>query len=126
MSAQALEVGLDESPDWQAIEDWAAGLDLAPQQVDCLISLMLKILDGKCQMDADSQASLRIVYRQAHNQSSQLFDPAIHDFIERVTWQPDLVSLRHVHELRLYAESAIARPVMKRFKQFLWAEMPGF
>ncbi len=122
MSAQALQIR--HEPDWQAIAEWASATDFTLQQVDCLIALMLKILDGKCQMDADTQASVRVIYAHAHRQRSQLFDPGIHEFIERVFDEPDLLSLRHVHELRVYAESAIAKSVMKGFKQFLWASMP--
>jgi hypothetical protein len=122
MSAQALLI--QNEPDWQAIAEWASTTDFNLQQVDCLITLMLKILDGKCKMDEDTQMSARVIYAHAHRNRSHLFDPCIHDFIARVFDEPDLLSLRHVRELRVYAESVIAKPVMKGFKQFIWASLP--
>ena len=55
---------------------------------------------------------------------SHLFDPNIHALIQQVFDRPDLLSLRYVHELRQYAESAIPKSVMKGFKQYLWENMP--
>jgi len=122
MTAQALEI--QQEPDWQAISDWAGSNDFNLQQVDCLIALMLKILDGKCKMDADTQAIVQLIYQQAHRNRSHLFDERIHGFIDRAFEQPDLLVLRHVHALRRYAEDVIPRTVMKGFKQYLWANMP--
>lgn len=121
MTAQALEI---RQPDWDAIAAWAAAADFNLQQVDCLTTLMLKILDGKCKMDEDTQTSARVIYEQAHRNRSHLFDPNIHALIQQVFDRPDLLSLRYVHELRQYAESAIPKSVMKGFKQYLWENMP--
>jgi hypothetical protein len=122
MTAQVLDIQAE--PDWQAISDWAASNNFNLQQVDCLIALMLKILDGKCKMDADTQTSVQLIYQQAHRHRSHLFDERIHGFIANVCHEPAPLSLRQVHELRRYAEDVIPRTVMKGFKQYLWANMP--
>ena len=122
MSAQALQN--QNPPDYNAIEQWAANTHFNLQQVDCLIAIMLKILDGKCKMDEVTQYSVQIIYSQAHQQRSHLFDPAIHTLIEQSLEDMDRLMAKRVHQLRLFAESAIPKPVMKGFKQHLWANMP--
>lgn len=122
MSAQLQEI--QPQPDFDAIAEWASQTEFNLQQIDCLIVIMLKILDGKCQMDEQTRYSVRAIYRHAHRNRSHLFAVDIHRFIEQVFDQPDLLSLRFVRELRLYAESVIPRTTMKGFKQYLWANMP--
>ena len=122
MSAQLQEV--HPVPDYQVIAEWAAQTEFNLQQVHCLIAIMLKILDGKCRMDAETQYCVQIIYRNAHRGRSHLFSTDIHRFIEQTLQQADSLSLGFVRELRLYAESAIAKTRMKRFKQYLWDNMP--
>lgn len=122
MSAQALQK--QDLPDFNAIEQWASNTHFNLQQIDCLIGIMLKILDGKCKMDEVTQHSVQIIYRQAHHQQSHLFDPAIHLLIKQSFEDMDRLMAKQVHHLRLFAESAIPKPVMKGFKQYLWANMP--
>ena len=93
------------------------------QQLDCLTAIMLKILDHKCKMDVEVQQLAIDLYRQADKRASLLFDMAIHPFIEKVLVEPDIVSLKHVHEMRLFVESAIPRMVMKQFKRDLFAPL---
>ena len=95
-------------------------VSLDAQQLDCLTAIMLKILDNKCKMDAEIQQLAIDIYRRADKQVSLLFDLAIHPFIEKVLAEPDIVSLKHVHEMRLFVESAIPKPIMKQFKRDLF------
>lgn len=122
MTVSALAINFE--PDLVEIVDWASNTDFNLQQVDCLVAIMLKILDGKCKMDPATQLAVRSVYLNAHRQRSHLFDTAIHDFIASCFSAPDPLSFKHVHELRVFAESAIHKSVMKGFKQWLWTNMP--
>lgn len=121
MSAQALQK--QDLLDFNAIEQWAANTHFNLQQVDCLIGIVLKMLDGKCKMDKLAQHSVQIIYCQGHHQRSHLFDPAIHCLIEQSFEHMDRLMEKQIHQLRLFAESAIPKPVMKDFKQYLWANM---
>lgn len=96
---------------------WQGQIQLNAEQLDCLTAVMLKILDNKCQMGSDVQQRFIDIYRTIEKNKSEIFDVAIHRFIQRVFDEPDILSLRHVHELRLYAEATIEKPVMKAFKQ---------
>ncbi|MEW7979761.1 MAG: hypothetical protein AB2813_08160 [Candidatus Sedimenticola endophacoides] len=104
-----------------ALDSDAINFDL--QQVDCMIAVMLKILDGKCKMEPRAQAMAGAVYRRMDKDSSELFDLDIFQFIGQVQQQPDPLSLKQVHALRLYAEASIPKSVMKAFKQELWRLM---
>lgn len=82
-----------------------------------MVAVMLKILDKKCQMRPETQQLFIDIYRAIEKKESEIFDPSIHDFVEKVFDQPDALSLRQIHELRMFAEATIDKPVMKRFKQ---------
>lgn len=122
MSAHALQ--LQPTQDQDEIVAWAAEYDFNLSQVDCLITIMLKILDGKCKMDQQIQLNVWLVYQQAHQGRSRVFDPAIHGLIADMYQQPDPLSRKHIHELRCFAETEIPKTTMKGFKQWLWAVMP--
>jgi hypothetical protein len=103
--------------DSKAITAWAMQQNFNTQQIDCMTAVMLKILDKKCQMSADVQQLFIDIYQVIEKNESDIFDLEIHSFINQVLRYPDPLSLRHIHELRLYAESAIEKSVMKAFKQ---------
>lgn len=103
-------------PDSKDIQAWARQQRFDAEHLDCMTAVMLKILDNKCQMKRDTQQLFIDIYRAMDKHESNLFDLGIHSFIQQVFKHPDPLSLRHIHELRLYAESAIEKPVMKAFK----------
>ncbi len=103
--------------DFPDLKAWAEQQRFDAQTLDCLTAVMLKIVDEKCQMNAETQQLFIDIYRAVQKKDSLIFDLAIHPFIEQVLDEPDALALRHAHELRLFAESAIEKPVMKAFKQ---------
>jgi hypothetical protein len=103
--------------DSKDITVWAMQQKFDAQHIDCMTAVMLKILDKKCQMDSEVQQRFIAIYRVMEKNESNIFDLDIHCFIDRVFEHPDLLSLRHLHELRLYAESIIEKSVMKEFKR---------
>ena len=113
-------LALQQSHDYREIPDlkaWAGQQRFDAQTLDCLTAVMLKILDEKCQMNSETQQLFIDIYRAVQKKDSLIFDLAIHPFIEQVLDAPDALALRHVHELRMFAESAIDKAVMKAFKQ---------
>ena len=94
------------------------------QQMDCLITIILSILDGKCTMNSGSKNHIIEIYKAMEKNESDLFDAGIHTLIRRVFEEPDRLLQRYVHELRLYAESAIPDEVMQQFNQYLTTFMP--
>jgi hypothetical protein len=107
-----------ETPtDSKDITAWAMQKNFDAQHIDCMTAVMLKILDNKCQMNAEIQQLFIDIYRVIEKNESNIFDLEIHNFINQVFKHPDPLSLRHIHELRLYAESTIEKSIMKEFKQ---------
>jgi hypothetical protein len=103
--------------DTKDIAAWAVQQKFDAQHLDCMTAVMLKILDNKCQMNSEVQQLFIAIYRVIEKNESNIFDLEIHNFINQVFKYPDPLSLRHIHELRLYAESSIEKSVMKEFKQ---------
>lgn len=122
MLALKQKLELDTIPDLKA---WARQQSFDAQAIDCMTAVMLKILDEKCQMNPATQRLFIDIYCAIEKKDSLIFDLAIHPFVEKVLNEPDALSLRHVHELRLFAESSIAKPVMKAFKQSFSFLMKG-
>ncbi len=107
------------SVDSKDIQAWARQQKFDAWQLDCMTAVMLKILDKKCQMNTEIQQLFIDIYRVIEKNESNIFDLEIHSFIDQVFKHPDTLSLRYIHELRLYAESTIEKSVMKEFKQSL-------
>lgn len=102
-------------------------LALGPEQVDCAIAVMLKILDGKCKMPPNEARIMSGVYDVLHGQPARRLGAAEHAMIAAARARP-LEGLRaEVYEARVLAETRISRPVMKAFKADLRAAgiLPG-
>ena len=111
-------------PDPDVVAIWASKIRFNSRQLDCLTTLMLKILDGKCKMEQSVQDLVVVIYQSTVKEHVELFDPAVHEFIWEVRKQRNPVTSRQLHELRLYAEQAIPQLVMKQFKRDLWQILP--
>jgi hypothetical protein len=98
---------------------WAETAPLDPLQIDCVTAVMLKILDNKCKMMPEEQMAMMAVYTVVRERRGLLFDPSIHQKIDEALQADTLVSSQQIHELRLYAEKTIPKPVMKHFKGYL-------
>lgn len=98
---------------------WADEIEFNKNQVDCTTAIMLKILDGKCKMNAREQNALIAIYDVIKCRPGERFDSQVHKIIENARPMPDHSLVEIIHELRVHAESVIPKPVMKTFKQMM-------
>lgn len=99
------------------IAAWAASNIVDPLEIDCILALMLKILDGKCKMnDADRGAAILLYDTVGQRQGCRLDAAACHELIAEARRQSDDDLKMHIYEQRLLAETMLSRPVMKAFK----------
>ena len=98
---------------------WALVVGFNPEQADCTTAVVLKILDNKCKMLPGEKLAVMAIYDAVRHLASPLFDSAVHQAISAARLQPDPQALDTIHPLRVYAEAAIPKPVMKRYKAFL-------
>jgi len=103
----------------QEVEAWLSQNPLQPIEVDCATTVMLKILDGKCKMNAQEKMIMALLYEASHALPGQLFDAAMHRFIAHARSRLDEAMKMQVYEQRLLAETRLSRPVMKAFKAML-------
>lgn len=104
---------------------WAESSDLTPEQLDCVTAVALKVLDRKCKMPPEEQEAMLAIYDLLHPVPAHHFDMSVHQTIERALVQPtiDAATADEIHRLRLEAEAAIPKPVMKTFKARLRREL---
>jgi hypothetical protein len=98
---------------------WAEAISLDPLQVDCVTTIMLSILDNQCEMGLEEQISLMAIYSVIKHRDGLLLEKGVHEVIERAQESHDQQTTDEIHALRLYAERAVPRPVMRYFKRFL-------
>ena len=98
---------------------WAIQAGFTPEQVDCTTAVVLKILDNKCKMLPGEKLAVMAIYDVVRHLAAPLFDGAVHAAINAARLQPDSAALEAIHPLRVYAEAAIPKPVMKHYKAFL-------
>lgn len=94
----------------------------APIEIDCATAVMLKILDGKCKMDAGEKHIMEALYQAVHDRPGEVLDPALHATIRAARDHLDEAKKMEIYELRVLAETMISRPVMKGFKARLCRE----
>jgi len=99
--------------------EWAEQQDFSASEVDCTVTVVLKILDGKCKMLAGEKAAIMHIYDVARNARGVLFNAEIHKIIDSARNKPEASVMGRVHELRVYAESTIPKSVMKKYKAML-------
>ena len=104
---------------------WAQTAPLDALQIDCVTAVMLKILDNKCKMAPEEQMALMAVYSVIRERKGILFDSSIHAEIDQALQAGGSQSGERIHELRLYAEETIPKPVMKHFKRYLHDSLYG-
>ena len=101
------------------VTQWAMEMTFDATQVDCTTTVVLKILDNKCKMLPGEMAAVMCIYDVVKLQPGKLFDDAAHATISQARTQPDEVTKTLIHELRIYAEANIPKPVMKAYKAVL-------
>ncbi|MDD2894203.1 MAG: hypothetical protein PHF20_09785 [Halothiobacillaceae bacterium] len=109
---------------------WARDTVFDAAQLDCIIAIMLKILDGKCKMEDADKSALSAVYdalrASLRHEFGQGFGEATHALIEaaRQSRSESTAWAQPICEARMQAEAYIPKPVMKAFKQRLQRAMP--
>lgn len=125
----------DASPRLHPAAEWAQETTFDATQVDCTTTVVLKILDNKCKMLPGEKAAIMAIYDvvkpqvklkvklNGKQQAGKLFDSEALRTIEAARFAPNNTPseevLQTIHELRVYAEAQIPKPVMKRYKAML-------
>jgi hypothetical protein len=107
----------------EQVRCWVREHPLSPIHVDCVTAVMLKILDGKCKMDAEEKVVMALLYDEVKHLPGSILGADIHALIETARNSHEEDEIREfVYEKRVLAETMISRPVMKGFKGMVRAE----
>jgi len=98
---------------------WVESHLLSASDVDCAITVMLKILDGKCKMASEEKRVMAWLYDAVRGLPAQRFGDDEHALIARGRAALDEPMREQLYERRVLAESMISRPVMKAFKAMI-------
>lgn len=99
------------------VHAWLASVELSPLEVDCITTVMLKIIDQKCKMSADEKALMTVLYDTVKTRPGKIFnDIDMHGVIAEARGEISQEQTMIIYEHRLMAETALSRPVMKKFK----------
>ena len=101
---------------------WVQAHPLSPIHVDCAITVMLKILDGKCKMRETEKLVMERLYDEIKNQPGQVLEPELRPLIATARKHLDDAMKNSIYEKRLLAETTLSRPVMKKFKAMIRQE----
>lgn len=89
---------------------------LQPFEVDCAITVALKITDDSCKMDDEQRELFMMLYDLLPAPASVLFDETVFSLIEIGRKNPSAFVFSEIRELREMAMEKITRPKMKAFK----------
>ena len=96
---------------------WARATDFSEMHVDCTTTVVLKILDGKCKMLPGEKAAVMAIYDVVRQLPGKIFSHADYETIAQACDpQASGSTMDRIHQLRVYAESEIPKPVMKAYK----------
>lgn len=88
--------------------------------IDCVIAVALKILDGKCKMAHAEQKTMLALYDSIRHRQGDIFHGEdIHNDIHQARFRMDSTLSEKIHASRIYAEKNIPKKVMKNFKKKL-------
>ena len=96
--------------------EWATGQHFNTTEIDCTITVVLKILDGKCKMLPGEKAAIMEIYDVVNAGDGVLFSADDLQLIDMARNIPAQAILQRIHKLRVYAESKIPKSVMKLYK----------
>ena len=65
------------------------------------------------------KAAIMEIYAVLRSGEGVLFDSEAHQTIDKSWHQEDADLFQRIHELRVYAEASISKPVMKKYKAML-------
>ncbi len=103
----------------QHVATWLGRHTLSAQQIDCVVAVMLKILDGKCKMNTDEKVIMAELYQQVKHLPGNLLAGECHHIISVALAGIDEAMKNDIYEMRVLAETRISRPVMKQFKAMI-------
>jgi len=99
---------------------WSEQNHLSPIEIDCVIAVMLKILDEKCKMKARDKIIMEQLYDLLRYRPNQLLpQPQTNELIIIARTDHSEEMKNKVYEQRVLAETMISRPIMKSFKAML-------
>ncbi|HRH76043.1 MAG TPA: hypothetical protein PK129_01755 [Cellvibrionaceae bacterium] len=98
------------------LAQWLQSRTFTALEIDCVNTVMLKILDGKCKMAPAEKTLMTALYDALKTQPGKLLGLEIHLIIHRAQHQLDDAMRLHIYEQRLLAETMLSRPIMKAFK----------
>lgn len=101
------------------IEKWVELHPLDSEHVDCATAVMLKILDGKCKMNAQEKPVMAYLYHAVKHQPGIKLGDDMHRLIAEAEHHVDDAMRDAIYERRVLAETMISRPVMKAFKAMI-------
>ena len=113
------------APQNHEVERWLEDNPPGPVDIDCIVTVKLKILDGKCKMPDQEKVVMSELYDAVRFRTGQHLDMNLRQLIreaDRILERHGQLSeglTLHIYELRLLAESRLARPVMKAFKKHI-------
>jgi hypothetical protein len=103
----------------QYVLNWANSHFLEPIHIDCITTVVLKILDGKCKMTPVSKVVMELLYDAVKEHQGIHLGKDIHALIKTARSCSTDELRNHIYEKRLLAETTISRPVMKSFKAMI-------
>ncbi|WP_446811670.1 hypothetical protein ACH50O_08935 [Methylomonas sp. 2BW1-5-20] len=102
------------------VRQWVTSHPLSPIHVDCAVTVMLKIIDGKCKMRPTEKVVMALLYDCVKHLPGQILEADLHPLIATARANDNDEALKNlIYEKRLMAETAISRPVMKGFKAMI-------
>lgn len=103
------------------IQSVAATLD--PFEIDCAITVALKITDDSCKMDDEQRALFMTLYDHLPHLPSKMFEETVFELITIGRNDPSAFVFSEIKGLREAAMEQITRPKMKAFKAAVRARL---
>lgn len=103
----------------QRVKEWLEEHSLSVVHQDCVVAVMLKIMDGKCKMPAEEKAVMQVLYDLVKHRKGKLLGEDFHQLISQARDHNDDGMRLVIYEKRVLVETMISRPVMKSFKAMI-------
>lgn len=94
----------------------AVAAGLSPFEIECAITVALKIADDSCKMNETQKALFMMLYDAIPAPKTSLFDETVYDLINIGRSDPTAFVFEEIGKLREMAMETIGRPKMKAFK----------
>ena len=96
---------------------------LGPFEIDCAITLALKIADDSCKMDDYERSVFMEVYDELPEYTTECFDPSVFGVIEEGREHPSAQIFATIKPLRQAGMEYVTRPKMKAYKAMIRAKL---